>query len=183
MVTDSEICARAAGKDRVAFETLMAATKGDLFRFVRRYTGHDEEALDLVQETYVSAWLAIHRYDPVRPFDVWLRAIALNKCRDWSRRRAVRRWIRHSVGLDSAEAAHVADDSPDAETLVDDRRRLEQLNAALIRLPDTLKVPLLLTTVDGRSQQEAAEILGVTAKAVETRIARARQKLAAILAG
>ena len=178
MVTDPAICARAAGKDRAAFETLMTATKSGLFRFVRRYTGDNEDALDLVQETYTSAWLAIHRYDPARPFDVWLRAIALNKCRDWGRRRTVRRWMRHSVGLDAPEAAHITDDAPDAETLVDDRRRLERLNMALRDLPDTLKAPLLLTTVDGRSQQEAAHILGITTKAVESRIARARQKLA-----
>lgn len=181
MVTDPDICARVAGKDRAAFDALLTATKGGLFRFVRRYTGDDEDALDLVQETYTSAWLAIHRYDPSRPFDVWLRAIALNKCRDWGRRRTVRRWIRHTVGLDAPEAAHISDEAPDAETLVDDRRRLERLNTALRDLPDSLKAPLLLTAVDGRSQQEAAEILGVTLKAVETRIARARLKLTAIL--
>nr|WP_312137953.1 RNA polymerase sigma factor [Brevundimonas sp.] len=181
MVTGSEIYARAAGKDRAAFETLMTTTKGGLFRFVRRYTGDDEDALDLVQETYTAAWLAIHRYDPARSFDVWLRAIALNKCRDWGRRRTVRRWIRQTVGLDAPEATHVADRTPDTDALIDDRRRIERLNTALRDLPDNLKAPLLLTSIDGRSQQEAAQILGITAKAVETRIARARQKLASAM--
>ena len=181
MVTSLEICARAAGKDRAAFETLMTATKAGLFRFVRRYTGDNEDALDLVQETYTAAWLAIHRYDPARSFDVWLRAIALNKCRDWGRRRTVRRWIRHTVGLDALEATHVTDSTPDTDALIDDRRRIERLNTALRDLPDNLKAPLLLTSIDGRSQQEAAQILGITAKAVETRIARARQKLASAM--
>lgn len=181
MVTDPEISTRVAGIDRAAFEALMTATKGGLFRFVRRYTGDDEDALDLVQETYTSAWLAIRRYDPSRPFDVWLRAIALNKCRDWGRRRTVRRWMRYTVGLDAPEAAHITDDTPDTDALIDDRRKIERLQIALRDLPDTLKAPLLLTTVDGRSQQEAAQILGVTTKAVETRIARARQKLATAL--
>ena len=53
----------------------MAATRDDLHRFVTRYVGDAEEAMDLVQETYVAAWLAIGRYDPDRPFGAWLRVI------------------------------------------------------------------------------------------------------------
>ena len=90
MGAEQSIEARAATGDRAAFTALMAATKADLYRFVRRYVGDESEAHDVLQESYASAWLALRRYDPARPFDVWLRSIALNKCRDWSRRRAVR---------------------------------------------------------------------------------------------
>ena len=61
---------RAAGGDRAAFSTLMTETKPDLYRFIRRYVGDAEEAQDLLQETYASAWLAMGRYDPARRFDV-----------------------------------------------------------------------------------------------------------------
>lgn len=169
--------ARAARGDRTAFSALMAATSGDLYRFIRRYVGDADEALDLVQETYVAAWLAIRRYDPARSFDTWLRAIAVNKCRDWGRKRTVRRIVRGVMGLDAPEAMAVGDESPDAEARVDDRRRVAALNRALTDLPDTLKAPLLLATLEGRSHAEIAQVLGVTPKAVETRIARARQKL------
>ena len=50
---------RAAQGDQSAFTALMAATKAGLYRFVRRYVGEEEEAFDLVQETYASAWFAI----------------------------------------------------------------------------------------------------------------------------
>lgn len=169
--------ARATRGDRAAFSALMAATSGDLHRFIQRYVGDADEARDLVQETYVAAWLAIRRYDPARPFDTWLRAIAVNKCRDWGRKRTVRRIVRGVMGLDAPEAMAVGDEAPDAEGRVDDRRRVAALNRALADLPDTLKAPLLLATLEGRSHAEIAQVLGVTPKAVETRIARARQKL------
>ena len=175
---EADIQARAAGGDRAAFSTLMAATKGDLHRFIRRYVGDEEEAYDLLQEAYVAAWLAVRRYDPARPFEVWLRAIALNKCRDWGRRRAVRRVVRGVMGLDAPEAAAVGDDAPPPDALLDDRRRVERLQKALADLPDALKAPLLLATLEGRSHAEIAAILGLTPKAVETRIARARRALA-----
>lgn len=174
--------ARAARGDRTAFAALMAATSGDLYRFVRRYVGDADEAHDLLQETYVSAWLAIRRYDPARPFETWLRAIAVNKCRDWGRRRAVRRLVRGVMGLDAPEALAVGEEGPQAETRIDDRRRMAALNHALADLPDALKAPLLLASLEGRSHAEIAAILGVTPKTVETRIARARRKLTRMLA-
>lgn len=169
---------RAAAGDRAAFTVLMGATKADLYRFVRRYVGDGAEAHDVLQEAYASAWLAIRRYDPARPFDVWLRSIALNKCRDWSRRRAVRRVVRGVIGLDAPEATAVGDDAPTPEARLDDQRKAERLQRALFDLPDALKAPLLLATLEGRSHAEIASILRLTPKAVETRIARARKQLA-----
>ncbi|MFC0634613.1 RNA polymerase sigma factor [Brevundimonas balnearis] len=182
MRAEDSIEARAARGDAAAFTALMTASKAELYRFVRRYVGDEAEAHDVLQEAYASAWLALRRYDPARPFDVWLRSIALNKCRDWSRRRAVRRVVRGVMGLDAPEATAVGDEAPLPETRLDDRRRAEALQRALSDLPDALKAPLLLATLEGRSHAEIASILRITPKAVETRVARARRKLAEALA-
>jgi RNA polymerase sigma-70 factor (ECF subfamily) len=178
---EQSIEVRAAGGDRAAFTALMTSTKADLYRFVRRYIGDEAEAHDVLQEAYASAWLNLRRYDPARPFDVWLRSIALNKCRDWSRRRTVRRVVRGVMGLDAQEATAVGDDAPTPEARLDDRRRAEALQHALSDLPDMLKAPLLLAALEGRSHAEIASMLHVTPKAVETRIARARQKLTELM--
>ena len=174
--------ARAAGGDVAAFDALMRDTKAGLYRFVRRYVGDADESYDLVQEAYAAAWLAIRRYDPQRSFDAWLRTIAINKCRDWSRRRRVRRLFFGRVDLDSTEALAVAEDQLSATDRHDAADQARRLHAAIAALPTTLKEPLLLTAIEERSQAEAAAILGVSIKAVETRVARARQMLAGRLA-
>lgn len=168
---------QAAQGDRAAFSRLMSGTKGDLHRFVTRYVGDADEALDLVQESYAAAWLSIRRYDPARPFEAWLRTIALNKCRDWSRRRRVRRIVRGAMGLDAPEAQAVGDPAPDVGDRIDDRRRVRRLDAALSELPDGQRAPLLLAVLEGRSHAEIGQILGLSPKAVELRIARARKAL------
>lgn len=172
---------RATSGDPAAFSRLMTATKGDLYRLVVRYAGDPDEALDLVQDTYAAAWLSIRRYDAARPFGAWLRTIALNKCRDWSRRRRVRRLVRGVVGLDAPEAMRVGDPAPPAEDRLDDRRRMARLQAALETLPDGQRAPLLLSVLEGRSHSEIGDILGLSPKAVELRIARARRALLARL--
>lgn len=173
--------AGAANGDVEAFDALMRETKFALYRFVRRYVGDADEAYDLVQEAYAAAWLAIRRYDPKRSFEAWLRTIAINKCRDWSRRRRVRRLLLGGVDIHSPEALAV----PDGAISIDDRHDADvltrRLHAAIAALPSKLKEPLLLTAIEERSQAETAEILGLSVKAVEMRVARARQKLAAYL--
>lgn len=177
MESSAELSALAAGGDRAAFSELMRQTKAALFRFVRRYVGDEQDAWDLLQDTYAAAWINISRYDPARPFEAWIRTIALNKCRDWSRRRFVRRLIWSRVELSSTEALAVPDGAEPADARMEASARLSRLNDEMSRLPPHLKAPLLLTAIEGRSQAETAGILGISVKAVETRIARARRKL------
>ena len=178
MENPHDLPSRAAAGDRAAFSALMQQTRTALFRFVRRYVGDEQDAWDLLQDTYASAWLSIGRYDPRRPFEAWIRTIALNKCRDWSRRRFVRRLVRGSVDLLSPEAMAMADGAEPADEQMEAGRRLSRLNEEMSRLPPHLKAPLLLTAIEGRSQLETAGILRISVKAVETRVARARRKLA-----
>lgn len=156
----------------------MTATKFDLHRFVTRYVGEPDEALDLVQDTYAAAWWSIAAYDPARPFGAWVRTIALNKCRDWSRRRRVRRFVRGVMGLDTPEAQAVGDPAPGPDVVAEDRRQVRRLETAIGGLPDGQRAPLLLAVLEGRSHAEIGEIMGLSPKAVELRIARARKTLA-----
>lgn len=171
--SDAALTARAAKGDRAAFNAFMRQHQEALYRFIRRYVGDADEAYDLLQETFVSAWQALGRYDPSRPAPTWLRRIALNKCRDWGRRRAVRRFFYGAVELDTANPAALA--AADASA---DDPALGKLDRALASLPTQLKEPLLLTAFEGLSHQDAGKALGISAKAVETRIYRARKLLA-----
>ena len=180
--TDGACAARAASGDERAFSELMRRHKQAVFRFVRRYVGDPDEAYDLTQDTFVSAWRAIDRLDPSRPFDVWLRRIALNKCRDWGRRRTFRRLLGLASGATTDEIEDVADAAPTPEVVVLDAQILVRLDGAIANLPAQLKEPLLLVVLEQKSQQEAADLLGVSRKAIETRIHRARAKLTEALA-
>ena len=101
--------------------------------------------------------------------------IALNKCRDWSRRRAVRQLFEFglSEGLDAA----FPDDAPLPDRITGGRAELAAVSRAIADLPTQLKEVLLLRAVDDMSQAETAAILGISEKAVETRLSRARKKL------
>ena len=179
---DAELAAGAVAGDERAFSRLMQRHKDGLYRFIRRYTGEADEAYDLLQESFTAAWGALNRYDQARSFPTWLRRIALNKCRDWSRRRTVRRWLTRNEGLDSWAGQTLTTDEPSPEAVISDQEQLTRLDRAIANLPSSLKEPLILTALEGLSQDEAGKLLGLTAKAVEVRVYRARRALSEKLA-
>jgi RNA polymerase sigma factor CnrH len=169
--SDQDLAKLAANGDRAAFGELVCRYKEPLYRFVRRYVGNGDDAYDLIQDSLLAAWMALDRYDASRPLGPWLRTIALNKCRDFSRRQSVRRLFLNLFAAQSE--SHTAP----AESRSEDAG-LDQLDQAIATLPAFYKEPLLLTAVSGLSHQEAAEILKTTPKAIEMRLRRARKRLA-----
>lgn len=178
--SDASLVSRALAGDERAYSLLMTRHKEGLYRFARRYSGNGDDALEIVQLTFISAWQALARFDTGRAFDVWLRAIALNKCRDMGRRRKVRRF---TMALSQISEKLADPPSPEAgpETQLVDRDELRRADAAISSLPDGLKAPLLLTALEGLTMAEAGAVLGMSAKAVENRLYRARKALAQTL--
>jgi len=175
---DGALAQGAARGDERAFSTLMRRHKSPLHAFARRHVGDPDAAHEVVQESFVAAWKALDRYDPTRPFGAWMRAIVLNKCRDRGRRLRVRRLILGERSIDASGAPDYADPAAGPEAASLRTEQLSRLEAAIARLPDRLKEPLILTYLEGCSQQEAAAFLGVSVKTIETRAYRARKRLA-----
>lgn len=173
--SDGELAALALAGRQAAYGELMNRHRDGVYRLARGHTGDSDAALDLTQQSFVAAFSALSAYDGARPFKFWISRIAINKCRDWARRRAVRRFLSFAIPID--EAHDIADPAASAETVLADRDELRRTMAAIAGLPASLKDTLILRTIEGMTQAEAALVLGVSEKAVETRLYRARAKL------
>lgn len=176
---DRALAARALAGDQAAYGALMQRHRDAVYRLARGAIGDPDEALDITQESFVAAFAALARYDGSRPFRVWIARITLNKCRDWARRRAVRRFFAFAKPID--DAFDIADTDATPEEAARSGQEVARIHAAIAALPANLKDVLLLRTIEQMSQAETAQVLGVTEKAVETRLYRARAKLTEIL--
>jgi RNA polymerase sigma factor CnrH len=181
LAADARLTIAALVGDQAAYAGLMRRHREAVFRLARLHSGDESEALDLTQEAFIAAFAALRRFDPERPFRAWILRITLNKCRDWGRRRTVRRLLTFAAPID--EAAMVADPAPDPETALQSAAAIAHIQRAIQALPVNLKEPLILCSIEGMGQDEAAALLGVSRKSIETRIYRARQKLSALLEG
>lgn len=176
---DAALVRSVLARDSAAERALVERHRDWIYRLARTATGDPEEAYDITQEAFVAAFGALRRYDPARPLRGWLAAIVLNKCRDWARRRRVRRWL--GLPLPDGVADWLAEDSALPDAAAADRAELAAAARAIADLPPPLKDVLLLRTIEGLSTLEAAAALGISAKAAETRLARAREKLRAAM--
>lgn len=176
--SDGELAALAVAGRQTAFGELMLRYREPVYRLVRNHIGDADEAIDVTQDSFIAAFAALNRYDGTRPFRLWISKIAINKCRDWGRRRAVRRLFAFALPIEAA--ASIADDGIPADVAISDAHELARVSTAIGKLPVAIREPLILCAMEGLSQSESADILGISEKAVETRIYRARQQLSAL---
>lgn len=167
-----------AGHD-AALSALMERHGGALFGFLCRFLRDEDAANDLAQETFVRVYQHRSDFKPGLRFSTWLFTIAGNLARNHLRARSRRPEVPlEGDGDDQPGPAHslpAPGDSP-AELSV----RTEQqaaVRSAVAALPDDLREAIVLCELEDRSVAEAATILGATAKAVESRLYRARQQL------
>ena len=179
--SDGELAALALAGRQTAFSELLDRHRASVFRLVRGTIGDGDAALDVTQEAFIAAFAALKSYDGTRPFKTWISRIAINKCRDWARRRTVRRLFSFALPIEAAVT--IADETIPADHQLADRAELARVEKAITQLPMAIREPLILRTIEGLSQAETAQVLGISEKAVETRLYRARNKLTQVLRG
>ena len=179
--SDGELAALALAGRQAAYRELLGRHREPVFRLVRGSIGDGDAALDVTQEAFIAAFAALKSYDGSRPFKTWVSRIAINKCRDWARRRAVRRFFSFALPIETA--ATIADEAIPADRQLADRAELACVQDAITKLPIALREPLILRTIEGLTQAETAQVLGISEKADETRLYRARNKLSEVLRG
>lgn len=167
--------------DDLALNVIMRRWKDRIGSFLYRLTADHEAALDLTQETFVRLYNSRHKYQPSAAFSTFLFHIASNLARTHAR------WkVRHpTVPLQDRDGV-MADDPEDTHPTPDACAELKDkaamIGRALAQLPDELRQPLLLATLEQMSHLEISKVLGCSEKAVEVRIYRARQKLKGTMA-
>jgi len=169
--------------DDLALNDLMARWKEPLVSYCLRYTGNLTDAKEIAQETFVKVYQSRHRYRATEAaFSSWLFRIATNLCR------MRHRWKkRHPEVLDADTPSQNISAADQASTIGDpadvtDRLILaEDLERAIHSLPHDLRVAFLLSQLEGKSHREIAAIQNCTEKAVERRVARAKEKLQSLL--
>lgn len=152
------------------FLSLVEENKKILYKVANAYCKDPNDRPDLVQEIVVELWLSFNRFDNRCPFSTWMYRIAINVAISFYR--SQRRNVQNNVPIkDFVLEIAVADEM--LEQAGDDIRLLYKL----INQLDELNRILIILYLDGYSQNEIAEILGISSSNVSTKINRIKQKL------
>ena len=175
---DEALVRHAREGDDSAREELFRRYRSDSYRYAYRLLGHEQDALDVVQESMLKAFSALGDFDGRSGFRTWLLRIVTNTAYDWGRRRKRRP---RSGGDDDEATNHepATDDDPARRLYQQDLRMA--LDQALDRLSQTIRTTFVLFAELGLSYKEIAETQNVPIGTVMSRIHAAREKLQAEL--
>jgi RNA polymerase sigma-70 factor, ECF subfamily len=176
---DVELVRRALARDADAFRTVMQMHNQRLYRIARGLTDNDNEAEDIVQESYVNAFEHFGEFRAESTLSTWLCRIVVNEALGRLRRRRRAAVFAKSAARANSEVIQFALDkhSGDAERTVAQRQILSLVEHATDRLPHAYRVVLVARAIEGLSNDETAELLGVRPETVRTRLHRARRLL------
>ena len=180
MTDDARILERVAGGDRAAFEAFVRRHRDTVRRYARAVAGDDDAAEDAVQEVFIAAWRGAAGFRGGTSARAWLLVIARN---------AVRRQHRRSAGeppsfepLETVALQAGWGRSPD-DDWTDRLAAAEVVERGLAALGDDDREILLLRDMEGFTNDEAAEVLGLSLPAVKSRLHRARLRFMANVRG
>jgi RNA polymerase sigma-70 factor (ECF subfamily) len=168
--SDARLAARAARGDREAFAELVSRHRDRVYAIALRMCRDPQDAEDVLQETFLSAWRSIERFGGRSELSTWLYRIAVNKSYD-------------AIGRRRATAA--LDDVQEPATPVDggeQRARRAAIERALAGISPDFRAVAVLCDILGLTPAEASEILEIPEGTAKSRLYRARAELARALA-
>jgi RNA polymerase sigma-70 factor, ECF subfamily len=168
-LADNELVERAKEGDVRSYEELVKRYERLVGRVIYPYAGRDAAVEDLVQETFLRAYDRLGTFNPEYRFKTWLLTIANNLGIDTLRRR-------RDVVEFNPELHAPTTGGPEASAVESERAR--SVRDAVLTLPETYSVPLVLRYAEGLTYAEIAEVLDVTIPALKSRLFRARNMLA-----
>jgi RNA polymerase sigma-70 factor, ECF subfamily len=169
-----------------AFEAMVRAYGGRLLAVACRICGNDEDARDVLQSAYLSAFRSLAGFEGTCQLSTWLHRIVVNTA--LMRLRAKRRKPEDSIETllpafleDGHHVEQFSEWTMPADQLLERQDVRAAVRECIARLPDNYRQVLMLRDIEERSTDEAARLLGVTTAAVKVRLHRARQALSTLL--
>lgn len=179
---DSELVQQILDGATGQFRVLVQRYGDGLYRFCVARLGNQEEAEDAVQDVLIRAYRFLGSYDQTRSFSSWLFGIAANRVRSRYGKRKSDAALLEKASILAAGQEELDEASENTECLALAALAAEELRAAVSRLNKNYRLPVELYYFAGLRVMEVAETLGLSSEAVKSRLFRARNELAKILA-
>jgi len=177
---DAELVERLRKGDTKALEELYHRHRERAYAIAYRLVGSREDALDVIQESFIHVLRGIQTFRGQSSFRTWLYRIVTHAALDYRRWRS----LRATESLDSERALEPIDASgqPLPQDTAADRDLAAAIDKALANVSEKNRAALVLFAIEGMSYKEIADVLGISVGTVMSRIFNARQRLRELLA-
>lgn len=176
--SDLELVLASQQGDKSAFGQLTVRYQPMAQRLATRVTGQRDLAQELVQESFLQAYLSLSKLSDPKRFRSWLYGIVLNTCRnEWRRRKIISFSLETMVGSPASREAVLSDSSLDPQKIIEQKEVNAIVYSAMNTLSEKNRSALLLFYKEQLSVREVADRLDISTNAVKGRLHKARQQL------
>lgn len=166
------------------FERLYLEHANLVFNLCFNYLKNTEEAEEATQDVFIKVHQNYINFDGKSSVKTWIYRISVNLCLDRlkakNRKKRLAR-IKSIFSQDTGELIHDPSTFEHPGALLEDKEAVAEVFRAMEELPDTQKTAIILKSLEGLNQKEISEVMGITEKAVESLLVRARKKIKLIL--
>jgi RNA polymerase sigma-70 factor, ECF subfamily len=183
---DSGVVAAHLAGNRRAFGELVERYQNRLLNFIYRTTGDRERAEDLVQETFIRVYRHLHRFDQSKKFSTWIYTISSNLAKNELRNRSRNPLVLFQTLMKNRQAderpLEWEDNTYRPDDLFRKRHLKSQVDAAVDQLPEHHRTVFILREMEGKTYEEIADITATNLGTVKSRLNRARNNFAQLIA-
>lgn len=163
--TDEELVIKIRSKDKEVYAEIVERYQGKLFRYVFYLTGERQKTVDIVQQTFIKAYVNLNGFDTKKKFSAWIYRIAHNETINFFKKTKKEVSLKEEMNLFSKN---------DIEKTVEDKEIKKHIEGCLKQIPVIYSEPLILYFFDEKSYEEISDILKIPMGTVATRINRAK---------
>ena len=185
-LSDNELVERYLAGEERRFRELVERYEGRIVNFIQRSIGDRERAHDLAQETFIRVYRHLRRFDTSKKFSTWIYTIASNLAKNELRNRSRNPLVLFQTLTSTWEDDHRPLQFEDSSMRPDDLYRQRHLRNLVERaaeqLPPHHREVFILREIEGKTYEEIAEITDTQLGTVKSRLNRARNRFAEIIA-
>lgn len=178
-----EVESRVRAAERREFDKLVAAYQNKVYNLIYRLINDEQEALDLTQDTFINAYRALHRFRGEASVYTWLYRIAVNRTKNRLKQRSRQQTV-EGASLDAPMEAgeerfqrEIEDWSLAPERCLENQELGARVDELVAALPPDFREVVVLRDYQHLTYREIADIVGISVKAVKSRLFRARSVL------
>ena len=176
-ITELELISRIGKGERQLFEILIRRNNPYLYKLGMTYGYKHEDVEDLMQETWVAAYLNFEKFEGRSSFKTWITRIMLNQCYHKSRKPGFKKEKTNEILNEKTTPMFESDRSADTYSSVLNNELSNIIGNALTSIPLEYRMVFSLRELNGMSTTETAEVLDISETNVKARLSRAKQML------